>query len=375
MRNNLFLGVAVAALIIPAAASAQDTTSTIRGIVYRRAAHRCRVPTSRSPTSRRGRDRPPRPMRAARSRSPVCARAAPSPSKSVRRRAPRRSPTSIRSSASPMTCRSRSHPKDRPAATSSSPPRRSRAPASARTARRRCSTPSTSRRSPRSTATSATSNAAIRSPRSICRTAARSAFAGINPRFNRFSINGVSVSDNFGLNPDANPTGRGPIPFDAIGQFSVSIAPFDFRQGNFQGGAIDATLKSGTNQFHGTGFYSQNTDGLYGERIGSFTRAPTKYKSETYGATLSGPIIKDKLFFMVSGERNIEPRPLRRFRRSTRFRTAPVSSPTRRSPTSSRSPRTSIITTRAGSSAWRTTRTRRSSARSTGTSPMARSSR
>jgi len=134
-------------------------------------------------------------------------------------------------------------------------------------------------------------------------------FAGTNPRFNRFSINGVSVSDNFGLNPDASPTGRGPIPFDALGQVSVSIAPFDFRQGNFQGGAIDATLKSGTNQFHGTGFYSQNTDGLYGERIGSFTRAPTKYKSETYGATLSGPIIKDKLFFMVSGERNIEPRP------------------------------------------------------------------
>ena len=135
-------------------------------------------------------------------------------------------------------------------------------------------------------------------------------FAGTNSRFNRFSINGVSVSDNFGLNPDASPTGRGPIPFDAIAQVSVSIAPYDFRQGNFQGGAIDATLLSGTNQFHGNGFYSQNTDGLYGERIGSFTRPVTKFKSETYGATLSGPIIKDKLFFMISGERNTEPRPL-----------------------------------------------------------------
>ncbi len=135
-------------------------------------------------------------------------------------------------------------------------------------------------------------------------------FAGSNPRFNRFSINGVSVSDNFGLNPDASPTARGPIPYDAIAQVSVSIAPYDFRQGNFQGGAIDATLASGTNDFHGTGFYSQNTDGLYGERIGSFTRPPTSFKSETYGATLSGPIIKDKLFFMVSGERNTEARPL-----------------------------------------------------------------
>lgn len=135
-------------------------------------------------------------------------------------------------------------------------------------------------------------------------------FAGSNPRFNRFSINGVSVSDNFGLNPDASPTARGPIPYDAIAQVSVSIAPYDFRQGNFQGGAIDATLASGTNEFHGTGFYSQNTDGLYGERIGSFKRPATSFKSETYGATLSGPIIKDKLFFMVSAERNTEARPL-----------------------------------------------------------------
>ena len=135
-------------------------------------------------------------------------------------------------------------------------------------------------------------------------------FAGSNPRFNRFSINGVSVSDNFGLNPDASPTARGPIPYDAIAQVSVSIAPYDFRQGNFQGGAIDATLASGTNDFHGTGFYSQNTDGLYGERIGSFKRPATSFKSETYGATLSGPIIKDKLFFMVSAERNTEARPL-----------------------------------------------------------------
>ncbi|MEG8019252.1 MULTISPECIES: carboxypeptidase regulatory-like domain-containing protein [unclassified Sphingomonas] len=135
-------------------------------------------------------------------------------------------------------------------------------------------------------------------------------FAGSNPRFNRFSINGVSVSDNFGLNPDASPTARGPIPFDAIAQVSVSIAPYDFRQGNFQGGAIDATLASGTNDFHGTGFYSQNTDGLYGKKIGSFTRPDTNFKSETYGATLSGPIIKDKLFFMVSAERNTEARPL-----------------------------------------------------------------
>ena len=134
-------------------------------------------------------------------------------------------------------------------------------------------------------------------------------FAGVNPRFNRFTINGVTVGDSFGLNQDASPTNRGPVPFDAISQVSVSIAPYDFRQSGFQGGAIDTVLLSGTNQLHGTGFYSQNTDGLTGDQIGSNRLNTAKFKSETYGATLRGPIIPDKLFFMVSGERNTDPRP------------------------------------------------------------------
>ncbi|WP_242139468.1 TonB-dependent receptor [Sphingomonas sp. TREG-RG-20F-R18-01] len=135
------------------------------------------------------------------------------------------------------------------------------------------------------------------------------AFAGVNSRYNRFTINGVQVGDTFGLNQDASPTNRGPVPFDALGQVSTSVAPYDFRQSGFQGGAIDTILLKGTNDYHVTGFYSQNTDGLSGDRIGSTKIVLPKYKSETYGATLSGPIIRDKLFFMVSGERNTDPRP------------------------------------------------------------------
>ena len=134
-------------------------------------------------------------------------------------------------------------------------------------------------------------------------------FAGVNPRFNRFTINGVTVGDTFGLNQDASPNIRGPVPLDALAQVSTSIAPYDFRQSGFQGGAIDTVLKSGTNEFHGTGFYSQNTDGLSGDRIGAVTIATPKFKSETYGATISGPIFQDTLFFMISGERNTDPRP------------------------------------------------------------------
>lgn len=134
--------------------------------------------------------------------------------------------------------------------------------------------------------------------------------AGTNPRFNRFTINGAQVGDTFGLNPDASPTRRGPVPFDALAQVSVSVAPFDIRQSNFQGGTIDTTLLSGTNSFHVNGFYSESTSGLQGNTIGNQTIPTAHYNSKTYGATVSGPIVRDKLFFMGSYERNTDPRPL-----------------------------------------------------------------
>ncbi|WP_085810333.1 carboxypeptidase regulatory-like domain-containing protein [Sphingomonas sp. TZW2008] len=134
-------------------------------------------------------------------------------------------------------------------------------------------------------------------------------FAGQNARFNRFSVDGVPVTDNFGLNPDGLPTRRSPVPFDAIGQFQTKVAPYDVREGNFQGGAINAILKSGTNSFHGTGFYAYSEDGLTGKETKAGPGVPTgrvtlpDFKYENYGAQISGPIIQDKLFFMVAGER------------------------------------------------------------------------
>ncbi len=135
-------------------------------------------------------------------------------------------------------------------------------------------------------------------------------FAGVNPRFNRFTIDGVQVGDTFGLNPDASPTRRGPVPFDAIGEVNLSVAPFDIRQSNFQGGVIDVTLAPGTNDYHVNGFYSQSTSGLQGHTIGAITIPNIHYKSETYGVFASAPIIKDKLFIAGAYERNTDPRPL-----------------------------------------------------------------
>ncbi len=134
-------------------------------------------------------------------------------------------------------------------------------------------------------------------------------FAGQNPRYNKFSVDGVAITDNFGLNTDGLPSRRSPIPFDAIGQFQAKVAPFDTREGNFQGGSINIVLRSGTNRFQGTGFYAYSADELAGTKTKAGPGVPTgqitlpNYTYQNYGAEISGPIIKDRLFFMIAGER------------------------------------------------------------------------
>ncbi|WCT75354.1 TonB-dependent receptor [Sphingomonas naphthae] len=132
--------------------------------------------------------------------------------------------------------------------------------------------------------------------------------AGQNGRLNKFSVDGVNFSDNFGLNNGGLPTNRGPVPIDAIEQLSVKVAPYDVSEGNFQGGAINVVLRSGANNFHGSAFYTYSDDGMLGNKTLAL-RPSFTFKSKNYGGFLSGPVIKDKLFFALSYEKLNETTP------------------------------------------------------------------
>jgi len=133
--------------------------------------------------------------------------------------------------------------------------------------------------------------------------------AGNNGRLNRFSVDGIQFSDDFGLNNGGLPTNRGPVPFDAIEQLTVKVAPFDISEGDFQGGAVDVVLRSGGNDFTGSAFFTYTDDKLTGDKIrGNPVRLD--FDAKTYGAFLSGPIIKDKLFFAVAYQRTKEGKPI-----------------------------------------------------------------
>jgi hypothetical protein len=129
--------------------------------------------------------------------------------------------------------------------------------------------------------------------------------AGASARANRFTIDGVSVQDDFGLNLGGLPSLRGIVSLEAIGQLAIKTAPFDIGQGNFTGGAIDAVLKSGTNEIHAVAYGSIGGKGLTGRNVrGSLI--PQALPFRNYGFFASGPIIKDKLFIALNYEKLTE---------------------------------------------------------------------
>ena len=132
--------------------------------------------------------------------------------------------------------------------------------------------------------------------------------AGTNNRYNSFQIDGVVSNDVFGLSSDGtngSQAGGNPISMDAIEQVQVVASPFDVRQSGFTGGAINAITKSGTNKFTGTAFGYYTNEDMY-SRWNQMTGKEDKLTDQavkTYGFTIGGPIIKDKLFFFGSIER------------------------------------------------------------------------
>lgn len=97
---------------------------------------------------------------------------------------------------------------------------------------------------------------------------------------------------------------RNLVSLDAIDQIQVSTAPYDVTQSGFTGAAVNAVTKSGTNEFHGTvyGFY-RNED-MTGSKVKGDKIFVPKLSQSQVGASIGGPIIKNKLFFFANFEKD-----------------------------------------------------------------------
>jgi len=129
-------------------------------------------------------------------------------------------------------------------------------------------------------------------------------FAGANYRYNNITIDGALFNNNFGRSGDGQIPGGGAsaISIDALDQIQVNIAPYDVRQAGFVGAGINAITRRGTNTFAGTvyGFYRNQS--FNGDKVKDIEVANAKRSTKVWGASVGGPIIKNKLFFFVNIE-------------------------------------------------------------------------
>ena len=140
-------------------------------------------------------------------------------------------------------------------------------------------------------------------------------FAGSDGRTANFTVDGANFNNNFGLSPNL-PGGGNPISLDAIEELQVVVSPFDVRQTNFIGGGVNAITKSGTNTFKGTAYIYHQNENMRGDAIEreQLAGSRTKDQKTTYGFTLGGPILKDKLFFFANAEISVIPTVTNRWR-------------------------------------------------------------
>ena len=113
-------------------------------------------------------------------------------------------------------------------------------------------------------------------------------------RDNNFTVNGGDGNDQFAGLPAIQPSP------DAIAEFRVLTNTFDAEYGRNSGAVVNVVTKSGTNNFHGSTYEFFRNDALNAK--GFFDTTKLSYLQNQFGATLGGPIHKDKTFFFVTYE-------------------------------------------------------------------------
>jgi hypothetical protein len=108
---------------------------------------------------------------------------------------------------------------------------------------------------------------------------------------NGFIVNGSTVEEDFSMGTALIPN------LDSIQDFRVLTSNFDAEYGNYSGGQIVVTTKSGTDDFHGSGFDFLRNTNLDARNYFSPDRA--QYNQSQFGGTFGGPIKKEKSFFFV----------------------------------------------------------------------------
>jgi Carboxypeptidase regulatory-like domain len=128
-------------------------------------------------------------------------------------------------------------------------------------------------------------------------------FVGQDNRLNNITVDGSYFNNSFGLGGQpGDRTNVTPIATAAVEEIQINVAPYDVRQGHFVGAGVNMVTRSGANQFRGSAYWWTRDNGLVGTEAKGQTYNPGTFDYDRYGGWVSGPILKDKLFFFGSYE-------------------------------------------------------------------------
>ncbi len=117
---------------------------------------------------------------------------------------------------------------------------------------------------------------------------------GGRPRTNEYLFDGISV-----LQPEPGQVAFFPN-IDAIQEFKIETNSPPAEFGRFNGGVVNLTTKSGTNNVHGTGFEFLRNEALNARNVfASSNPVKPTYRRNQFGGVLGGPIRKDRTFFFA----------------------------------------------------------------------------
>jgi Carboxypeptidase regulatory-like domain/TonB-dependent Receptor Plug Domain len=128
-------------------------------------------------------------------------------------------------------------------------------------------------------------------------------FGGVSSQYNNLTVDGANFNNAFGLSGTlGGQTNSQPISIDAIEQIQVNLSPYDVRQGSFTGAGINSVTRSGTNKFKGSIYNFARSENTQGYKVNNAVAVKTPINYNQIGASVGGPILKNKVFFFVSYE-------------------------------------------------------------------------
>lgn len=135
---------------------------------------------------------------------------------------------------------------------------------------------------------------------------------GSRGRSNNYLLDGTDMNDGYRNDPAINQAGvfgtpSAILPIDAVAELNV-LSNFQPEYGRNSGAVVNIVTKSGTNQLHGSAAEYFRNDALDARNYFNPSSQPkAPFHNNQYGASLGGPIIKNKTFFFADYEGQQEP--------------------------------------------------------------------